>query len=306
MTPVGVSDLYELLGKKYTKHQFAATDVLLNMELDAPMPILDSINFEYYNSYALKFILDKDPRFTLGGSDNKDYLVFRKAFKEAKNNVERRKILYDSMDNAIFLDALEASKYTTFNKPISVKITTSIANALKLGITAKINAQLKEGTEGKIDVKTENAIKDSIHKYIQIEGCNYHEIKLQEQYVLKAGKILRTYANDPSKLDKFSDDFSYQFGKFLNEPCDAIVTGAAVLEAKFNYEKFSKLRLAIGAVLTGNLGLSETDKNKITADITANYTKQKTVTQEINTAQTFYYIRYTFNKDLELGAGDCK
>ncbi len=302
--PVAVGTLYELIGKEYTKLYFAETKNLLNMALDEPLPVLDSINFEFYRAYAFKYVLDLDTRFKTGSEYFDKYVTFKTAFKDAKTNAERRQLLYND-DNALFLAALEESKYTTFMPAIPVSLTTKIIDNLKFGVTATIVAQLKKETNGKIDITTENALKDSIYKYVEVKNCTYNEIRLRDEYLTKAGKILKGFATNRTLLKTHDDDFSYRLDKYFDNPCAAVVTGAAVFGAKFDFTKFTKLTTSIGAVLKANLGLSDDEKNKISGEVTAQFTKEKTRDLKVNTAQTYYYVKYAFSKDLELGAANC-
>jgi hypothetical protein len=297
--PVATGDLYDLMGKIYTTEHFADTREFLNIISDEPLPILDSINFTYYSAYAFIRVLNNDPFFQAADQNSK-YKDFKNKYKAATTIAKKRELV-DSDENKIYRNALEKSRFTTFRPAIPIVLTTKITSALKLGLVDTISAKIK-GTVG-LNLNMDNSFKDSLYQYIEVESCTYNEIRYQESYITTAKRILSGFDKNRDLLTKYNDDFTDKLADFLKADDESIITGAAILSAKFNYEKLKQFQLSLGAKLAANANLSKKDIEKMVADITASFAKGKTTDLKINTAQTSYYIRYTFSPELELGAG---
>ena len=296
--PICTGNLNELLGKAYTTENFRNTSNFLNLSLDESLPILDSINFSFYNAYSFLNVLDKhfasDPL-------NDKYKRFKSLFKAAGTNADRRQLLYAD-SNSQFRIALEDTRYSTYRGRIGIKLSTKFTTDFKLGVAASISEQLS--TSYKINASANFSIKDTVFKYIQVTDGGYDEIRLAPEYIFKAARIISGYNTNRPLLNSLNDDFSFRLVKFLDDPNASIITGAAVLEANFDYQKFQQLTLALGVGISAALDSSQKAKApQIAASVTAAYSYEKQRNIEVTTGQSFYYLRYGFSKDLEIGAG---
>lgn len=194
--PTCTGSLNELIGKVYSIRKFQNTSDLLNMILDEPLPILDSINFEFYSSFSFIHKLDND------FAHDPKYKPFKKAFKEASNNIERRKILFDD-ENKTYRIALENSRYTTFRPKIIINLSTRIKQEFQLGISAEIKEQLKKLVN--VDERLSAGIQDTISKYVEITNGAYNEITLESIYITKAARIMKGFDKNRKLLENYPD-----------------------------------------------------------------------------------------------------
>ncbi len=296
--PNVVSNLYELLGSYYTTTNFYDTKKLLNLTLDADLPILDSIDFRFYKEYSLTNVLDKRSDF----KNDANYAKFKKEFKAAKTTSEKRGILYDKEENEVYRIALEETKFGVYRKKIQITQITQISREFKIGLTAKIKEELKD--KANFDAKIENAIKDSVEIYGELNEGYYHEIRLKDEYLKYAKLILKGYISNKALLENKSDIFTEELKDYFNNPNASIITGAAVFEATFNLTKFKRLIVSIGAAIDANIDIKDKSKApQIKADIEASFIRKKDRTLTVEAAQSFYYLRYCYAKGLDLGAG---
>lgn len=219
--PICTGNINELLGKVYSTGKFSNTRDLLNLSLDEPMPILDSLNFAFYRSFSFLNVLDK--KFE-GDPLEIRYQAFKKGFKNAANNSERRKLLYDDDSNKPFRLALEDSRYSSFQKTINFNLTTRYTSDVKFGVTAKIAEELQNNYG--LNASIGAAIQDIVSKYVEVTNATYDEIKLRSEYVTKVGQVIFGCNSDRSILAKYKEDgFTPHLKNFLDDPTAAIMMG---------------------------------------------------------------------------------
>jgi hypothetical protein len=205
--------------------------------------------------------------------------------------------------NKKFKNLLEESRFTTYNPPISMTITTIISKQIKAGITAEIVADLKKVFTIKPALAA--TLNDSISNHIVMRGAKYHEIKYDDDYINRAYAILKNLTPTTQVDNTISDeDFYVKYTDFYKSNIAGIITGAAVIEANFDAKKLKDIKSVIGVTLKGNLDPTVNSEQEIisaTAEIAAKYIADKNINSAILTLPTFYYIRYVYDSRLEFG-----
>lgn len=292
------NDLFELIGQIYKTSNLYSVTNFLNTDIETNSPLLDSINFSYYNSYGFLRLEKKYPNLL----NEQDYKSFKTAFKTASTDIAKRTLIFNEA-NKKFKNLLEESRYTTYNPPITMSITTTISKQIKAGITAEIVADIKKVFTIKPSVTA--ALNDSISNHIVMKGAKYHEIKLDDDYVGRAYAILKNITPSTQVDNSISnEDFYTKFIDFYKSKISGVITGAAVIEANFDAKKLKDINSTIGITLKGNLDPTVNTEQEIvsaTAEIVAKYIADKNINSEILTLPTFYYLRYVYDTRLELG-----
>lgn len=293
------NSLNELLGQTYSTANLYSTRNFLNTDIETRSPLLDSINFSYYLSFAFLKLEKKDPQLLSDAT----YKEFKAKFRTAKFNINRRELLFDE-NNRRFKNMLEESRYDTYSPPITVTNTTDINQKIKMGVSAEIVADIKKIFT--LEPKLALALEDSISRHIEMKNAKYHEIKLAEDYVKIAASILKGITPTSNVKDEIkSEGFYEDYISYFKSKNEGIITGAAVIEAMFDAEKLKTLQSTIGLTIKGKLKTTPEKEQEIlsaSADITAKYVGEKNIKVTVTTVPTFYYLRYVYDSRLdELG-----
>jgi hypothetical protein len=297
------NSINELLGQTYRTTSMKSTEHFLNTDIETFSPLLDSINFSYYISYGF---LEAE-KFTPALINDSSYKSLKESFIKAKSNLKRREILF-AMDNRKFKNILENSRYTTYQPAIKMTISQTNRQMIEAGIAAEMVVDINEYF--KLTPKVEGSLKDSLTRKVSLKGGMYHEIKFVDGYIKRAAKILKPLTPiTPVSSAIMEEDFYDDYIAYWNDENAGLITGAGVIEAQFDAKKLKSIAGTIGAVVKGDLKPTPEEEEQIaslSAKITAKYTGSREIDQEVQTVQTFYYIRYVYDKRLELGKTKAK
>ena len=292
------NDLFELIGQIYKTSNLYSVTNFLNTDIETNSPLLDSINFSYYDRYGFLRLEKKYPNLL----SEQDYKNFKSTFKSALTDKEKRILVFNEV-NKRFKNLLEESRYTIYSPPVTMSITTVISKQIKAGITAEIVADIKKVFTIKPAVAV--ALSDSISSHIVMKGAKYYEIKLDDDYIGRTYSILKNITPLSQVDNSISDeDFYTKYIDFYKSKKSGIITGAAVIEANFDAKMLKDIKSIIGVTLKGNLDPTANSEQEIisaTAEITAKYIADTNINIEIHTLPTFYYLRYVYDTRLELG-----
>jgi hypothetical protein len=293
--PITINSLNGALGAYYTTDNFRDPMDLLNSSYDVPTPILDSINLVFYKTWAFLNCLDKNRAM----AEDLNYKEFKNKFKAAKTCAQQREILYGEGSD-IFRSALEESRFTRYQPPITINASTKISNEFKIGLGTEIVTEISKS--GKFNANVGIQIQAAIEKYVRLKGGLYHEVRLQPEFVRTASRIIKGFNKNRALLRKYNDNFSYELESFMDNRKAAIITGMSLLEAQFDYSEIQKLKVEIGALIEKQLEPKYRSLTpEIEASIGAAFQKTKESPIEVQTTATFYCLRLVRDSRLEIG-----
>ncbi len=304
--PTGSSSRYELLGKGYHKNEMSKPFDLMKSSYEFS-PILDSIDISFYENEGISDII-RDTKISKPIKDSAGAL--RKKLRKLSSLKEKKDFLNDlEGENLDLLLALEQSRYTFKDDRIIKKLHDSLVRKLNLTLAADIRLQLKnEGdtAKNKLAISIANKFIDSVARVVKMDSGFYVDVYLKDRYIQRASEVFSYYNTNRNLFTKFNDNFTKQFIKYLDDPCAAIITSAAVFELEIASEKFSQLTTSLGGTLEAKLDLSKEKANSLAAKLTAQWYSSRAKSLSVISPRGCLTVRYGYSEGLEVGAKGCR
>ena len=254
-------------------------------------PLLDSIDMNFYSNYALRNILDKQL------AKDEKYNAFRKAFKSATTNKQKKSLLTDDLDNSIYFAALINSKYQVDST--SMSNSTEVEKQIKLGIKLSLDTLvMSKNLTGNAGILAE--LDKMVDKNITVKGY-YFEVRYSKEYLSKVIYFLtKKYSVDIAKIKSATDkdQFTSTLIDFYDHKYSAMIAGSAILKITIDYNVTKISRDSISAIISANAQIPKVDLAKITGDLHAAFGLDKTFKGEAKT-ENYYCVSYAYDGDIE-------
>jgi hypothetical protein len=281
------------VGKIFTKGNLRQNSTFLDLgNEESYYLLLDSIDMDYYSSYSLRNVLDKQ----FGKDPN--YLAFRKAFKDAKGSEEKKKLLTDNLEYSDYFSALIKSKLDNI-EPSTFTNSTEVEKQIKFGFKASLDTIfLSQFLAGNAKLKAE--LNSLIDKEISVTG-KFHLVGYRKEYLSKVITYFKQrYEPNIEKIRALpnKDQFTLTLLKYFDEKNTGLFAGSALLsiEVEYNVSKISKS--GIEAIIKANAQIPNVQIAKVTADILAAFSIDKTFTGEAKTEKIFC-VSYAYDAEIE-------
>lgn len=267
---------------------------LLDINRENSIPLLDSINLDYYINIAIPNTLDE---MYLTSGDSLKYSTFRDEIKKPDiSNAKRKAILYKPQ-YIKFRRTLERSRYY-FQDSVALTKQSEIERNIKLSIGAELKATL-QAKKATLNSKFDVALSDFLDKVVKMSG-SYYEIYYTDDYISSVQNILSSV--DTSKLPK-SGTFNTNFIKFYVDKLGDIIAGIAILDLSFEYSKTDNFKASMGVLINTTVtNAKEINTTEVSAELQSTFEFIKNISAG-SSYRTYINLRYYYAPQLQIGSG---
>lgn len=247
---------------------------------------LDSVYINYLEEAVI-------PNLSATSNDKIDENLFNQ-FKQEFNNstsfVQKKGIMF--LDKYISIrQNLEKSIYRTISNDIVQS--QKVEKIFKGGIEANIKSVLQQSNvELTADLKAK--IESLIKSGVEIKG-QYVDVEIRQSFLDKLKALLiELNQQKPNSTNIFLTNYLRNFvGKG-----DLVACSYSLLKFEINYNTSKVSKTEIATVIDGVANLTTDEKNKLTANLYANFSVSKDFKGESKSTKN-YLLRYGYNKDIQ-------
>lgn len=277
----------DILGRFIIK-DMRSPSALLNMTGNKKLnELLDAINFDYYEDWAIPQILNNDAKIL----NDPNYAEFKKRLATLKTTADKKSLLGEEK-YAIVKQKLEESRLDFIEKDFAQD--QSIVKTIKDKIAANISTAL---VENQLDLKSgaSQELEKLVSKNISISG-KYIEAYLKEKYIDYVEPKFKNYLTLTTKP---SDDFSPQLNSYFKNKNNTVITGVASIKITIDYMAKKTMTDSISAFVKGNFNLEGEKLLKVTTDVLASFDVDRNFTGTTSLSH-YFILRYSYNTRLKL------
>lgn len=296
-SPPQAKTLKEFIGGIYDKTRLDGTPrKFLNTEVDRYIEVLDEINIMWFEERGLSYV----PK------DTKGYQEAKKIIEDKAMSVSDKKAKLVEQ----YSDMLQAllSFRVLNNEPTKIAVMADVEKGFNAGLTVNVEAEINKVVTGSLSIAP--SIKKLAMTTFTLSNGNYYEAQLDDDYIVAAKTVLcRKHTEYKAGKYKATTIFDDLVIKYFKETNWAVITKAAVIQATFSNLSKTDFEAGIKAILQANvksIKLKVASIEDASAQIAAGVFKKMSKSEEASIENSYYYLRYVYNKNLEIGEGTVK
>lgn len=233
-------------------------------------PLLDTIDFDYYQSKGLSLLLSRNP--SLQNDSN---------FARLTDVISNKKFVTKEKKDFLFLpqyryirDQLIISRFDTIITPFTID--KKKVNISTIQLKASLDTIILNNTIG---AKAELLayVHNLADEHVKVFG-NYYQVKLHQDYVGKIKYYIESLPSIPVK----GDQFVFYLSQYLPSEKAAANTELVAVQLKGTYDKTKINSDSIATVLSGQFHLSADTAYKIAVKISMAFSHNETTTVSTN------------------------